>query len=157
MKHNLKIFIAASAVVFMVASCGGKGASVDAALSQIEKAMDKVEKNKTSMTEADWQAFSEELEGPVKILNEALESDRVGALKKLKITAVMLRYAAVVGEAAFHTAAEELQKTIPIGEQFADSLSAATNELQEALGSDEMKEAMQEAQKALEGLQKFGQ
>ena len=113
MKSYLKIFIAALVVVSMAVSCGGGGSSsVDSALAQIEKAMDKVEKNKTSMTEADWQALSAELEGPAKVLSDALESDQVGAMKKLKITAVMVRYGVVAAEAAMYTIADPLQEQI---------------------------------------------
>ena len=145
--------IMAIAITFTAVSCG-KGSSVDAALSQIEKAMNKVEKNKTSMTEADWQTLTDELEGPANVLNAALESDKVSVMKKLKITAAMLRYAAVVGEAVMHTVA--------------DSLSVMSNQLQDAFENDEMKQALQgalegdemkqileELQKATEELQKI--
>ena len=153
MNTHFKIIITAIIIAFTTASCGGnKGSSVDAALSQIEKAMEKVEKNKTSMTQADWDALNEELEGPAKILNEALESDQVGTMKKLQISTVMLRYAAVIGTAAMHTVTEQIGET-----HLVDSLSVVGEKLQEALGSDEMQEAMQEMQKAMEGLQKLGQ
>jgi len=141
MKTNFKIIIAAIIIAFAVVSCGNKGSSIDAALSQIEKAMDKVEKNKASMTEADWQALSDELEAPVKILNEALESDQVSTLKKLKISAAVLRCATVASEAALYT--------------LTDSLSVVADELQEVFGSDEMKQAMQEFHKAAEELRKL--
>ena len=149
MKTNFKIIIAVIVTAFIAVSCGGKGSSVDAALSQIEKAMDKVEKNKASMTEADWKVLSEELEQPAKVLNDALESNQVGTLKKLKISAVMLRYAVVVGEAALHTATDSL-KIIMDETHLVDSIAAATGKLQEALGSDEMKQAMQELSNAAE-------
>ena len=102
------------------------------------------------MTEADWEALSAELDQPAKVLSEALESDKVGTLKKIKISAVMLRYAAVAGEAAMHTLTGKMEET-----HFADSISAGVNLLQEALGSDEMKEAMEGLQKAAEELQKI--
>ena len=153
MKTNFKIVIMALAIVFVAVSCG-KGSSIDAALSQIEKSMDKVEKNKASMTAADWEALNAELEQPAKVLSDALESNDVSALKKLKISAIMLRYATVIGEAAFHTAADSLKLKME-ETHFADSMAVATDKLQEALGSDEMKEAMQELQKAAEELQKL--
>ena len=155
MKTIFRISILAIAIAFLTVSCGGgKSSSVDAALSQIEKTMQKVEKNKTSMTEADWQAFSDELEKPAKVLSDALESNDVGTLKKLKISAVMLRYAAIVSEAAFHTVTDSLK--IKLEEtHFADSISVAVDQLQEALNSDELKQAMEELQKAAEELQKL--
>ena len=152
MKTIFRISILAVAIMFLTVSCGGKGASVDTALSQIEKAMQKVEKNKTSMTESDWKAFSDELEQPAKVLSDALESNDVGALKKLKISAVMLRYAAVVGEAALHTVTDSLKVKME-ETHLADSIAAGIGQLQEALESDELKKAMEELQKELQKLQ----
>jgi len=142
MKSNCRIIILAIAIMFVAVSCGG-GNSVDAALAQIEKAMEKVEKNKTSMTEADWLALSEEIEQPLQVLNAALENNNVSGLKKIKISAVVLRYAALASEAAFHTVIQETN--------LVDSIS----KMQEIIGSEEMKEAMQELQKASEELQKL--
>ena len=140
MKTNFYIITMVIAIAFAAVSCGS-GSSVDAALAKIEKAMDKVEKNKTSMTEADWEALGEELEQPMKVLNDALENNQVGAMKKLKITAAMMRYMAVASEAALHTLMEETQ--------------LANEEMQEVFDSEEMKQAMQELQKAAEELQKL--
>ena len=144
MKTNFKIVIVVIATVFIAVSCG-KGSSVDAALSQIEKAMDKVEKNKTSMTEADWKALSEELEQPAKILSEALENNQVGTMTKLKITAVMLRYTAIASEAALHTITDSLKIKMEEA-HLADSIAGITDKLQEAFESNEMKQALQEFQ-----------
>ena len=145
--------LALLAVMTLAMSCGGRGSSVDAALSQIEKAMDKVAENKTSMTEADWEMLGEELEQPAAILKDALESNDVSAMQKIKITAAMLRYTAVVSEAALHTVTDSLKIKMEEA-HFADSLSAATDQLQKALNSDEMKEAMKELQKVAEELEK---
>jgi len=135
MKTIYRISILVIAIAFVAVSCGGKGSSVDAALSQIEKIIDKVEKNKTSMTEADWKAVDAELEQPAKVLSDALESNEVGTLKKIKISTVMLRYTAVVSEAALHTVADSLKmKTEET--QLSDSISAAFDQLQEAADSD---------------------
>ena len=153
MKTKFQIIIVAIAIVFAAVSCG-KGSSVNTALSQIEKAMDKVEKNKTSMTEADWKALSAELEQPAQVLNDALENDQVGGLKKIKIAAVMLRYAAVAGEAAMYTLTDSLK--VKMEETLlADSISVAADDLQELFEGDELKEAIQELQKATEELQKL--
>jgi len=104
-------FFAGIVALACLAGCGGKN-SVDDAISKIESSMKKIEKNKTSMTEADWKAVNAELEEPARVLKEALESDKVGALKKIKISAVMLKYVALVGEAGIHTATEELGKKL---------------------------------------------
>ena len=153
MKTSFKIIIVVVATAFVAVSCN-KGASVDAALSQIEKAMEKVEKNKTSMTEADWKALEAELEQPAKVLNDALENNQVSVLKRVKISAVMMRYVAVISEAAMHTVSDSL-KVIMENTHLADSISATVGNLQEVFDSDEMKQALEEMQKASEELQKI--
>ena len=140
------IIIALITTAFFAVSCGGGGSSsVDAALSKIEKAIEKVEKNKTSMTEADWEALSKELEQPAKVLSDALENNQIGAMKKLKISAVMMRYAVVLGEAAIHTYSDSLKVVM-------DGVN--TDELKEAVEGDDMKQAMEEMKKAADELQK---
>jgi hypothetical protein len=145
---NVKFIIIALAAAFLAAGCGS-GNAVDSALSQLEDAMQKVEKNKTSMTAADWEQFAKETEAPCKILNEAMDSKDVGALKKLKISAVVIKYTAVIGEAAMHTAVDSL--SVKLQEAgVSDSIVGVTNQLKEALESDEVKNAVQELQKALD-------
>ena len=141
MKTNFKIIIVVVTIAFVAVSCG-KGSSVDSALSQIEKAMDKVEKNKTSMTTADWEALNAELEQPAKVLSDALDDNQVGTLKKLKITAVMLRYATVTGEAALHTVTDSLKVKME-ETHLADSIAVAIDKMQDVLKSDEIKQAGQ--------------
>jgi hypothetical protein len=144
---NVKFIFIALTVAFFAASCGG-GNSVDGALSQLEKSMQKVEKNKTSMTGADWEAFAKETEASCKILNEALESKDVSTLKKIKISAVVLKYTAVLGEAAMHTAIDSLN--VKMQESgVADSLSSVTDQLKDALQSEEAQKTLQDLQKAL--------
>jgi hypothetical protein len=153
---KLNFMIIALVVAFMAASCGGN--SIDSALNQVEKAIDKVEKNKTSMTAADWKAFNEEMDAPCKVLNEALESEEVGALKKIKISAVVLRMAAVAGEAALHTVVDSLNlKMRPALDSLnlqlqqtgvTDSIVKTTDILQ----SDEAKQAAKELQQAVDEL-----
>ena len=129
-------------VMMMAISCGGGGnSSVNAAISQMEKAIDRVEKNKTAMTEADWKALEAELKEPAAILEAALENNSVGMMEKLKITAVSLRYMTVLSEAALNTVN--------------DSLSVINEQLQEQLNSDEMKEALKELEKGAKELEKL--
>jgi hypothetical protein len=146
---NVKLILIALAVAFMAASCGN-GNSIDAALNQVEKAMDKVEKNKTSMTANDWKSFNEEMEAPCKVLNDALESNDVGTLKKLKISAVVLRMAAVAGEAAMHTAIDSLNvKMQETG--IADSIA----KISDALQGEEAQQGLEDLQKAVGELEKM--
>jgi hypothetical protein len=144
MKTNLKNIIGIIAIAIIVVSCGGGigGSSVNAALSQFEKAMERVEKNKNSMTEADWEAFSKELEEPIRILEDAAENNKIGMAEKIKISAVMMRYAAVLHEAAISTAAKSLNEYI---EETKDN-----EQLQEVLNIEELQKAMQEMQNQLQ-------
>jgi len=120
MKRNLlTLMIAGMVAAACLAGCGGKN-SVDSAIDKIEASMKKIEKNKTSMTTDDWKAINAELEEPARVLKEAMDSDKVGALKKIRISAVLLKYVAVVGEAGIHTAAEELGKKLDEAKQATD-------------------------------------
>jgi len=136
------VAIALLVVMMMAASCGGGGnAAINTAISQMEKAIDRVEKNKGSMTEADWKALEKELEEPAAILEAALENNSVSTMEKLKITAVSIRYMAVLSEAAL--------KTVN------DSLSIYSEQIKEQLNSDEMKDALKELEKGAKEMEKF--
>ncbi|MDR1722674.1 MAG: hypothetical protein LBR84_01890 [Tannerella sp.] len=111
MKRLSVLFIAGIVAVACLAGCGGKD-PVDNSLEQIEKAIQKVEKNKKSMTEEDWKAFSKEVEEPCRILDQALKDKEVGTMKKLKISATMLKFAAIAGEAGLNTAVEKLGEKV---------------------------------------------
>ena len=156
MKKNFRIIIMAIAIVFVAVSCGkGKSSEIDVALSQFEKAMDKIENNKTSLTEADWKALNKEIEKPAKVLNSALENSEISELKKLKISAAMLRYASAMGEVESHSIAESLKMEIEDQPNLPDSISVAVRKLKAVLESNELKESLQELQKAIDDLQKI--
>jgi hypothetical protein len=93
-KIHLLLMIAG---VMMLASCGGS--SVDKAISQIDKTIEKIEKKKGNMTDADWQAVQKEVEEPMKVLADALEKDKVGPLTKIKIIATTAKWVTVLSEA----------------------------------------------------------
>jgi len=112
MTRRLLNLFAMAALCVCLAGCGGGKNSVDASIDKIEKAITKIEKNKKDMTEADWKALNTELEEPVKVLKEAFESKETGALKKIKITTTLFKFAAVAGEAGLNTAIENLGKKV---------------------------------------------
>jgi soluble cytochrome b562 len=151
--RNVVAIFTCLAVAMIFASCGN-GNAVDAALNRVEQAMDKVEKNKTSMTADDWKTFNEEMEAPCKVLNEALESNEVGTLKKIKISAVVLRLATVAGEAAMHTVVDSLSVQMQQA-GVSDTISNVLNTLQGEEAQKEMQEGMKELQKGLDELQKI--
>ena len=146
-------------LVFMVAifaACGGS-TSVDKAISQVEKAVEKVEKNKGNMTEADWDALSKEVEEPLKVISDALEKDKVGLMTKMKIVAVTAKWAAIITQAGLNELGKQMVEAGMEIEKAAKELedSGALNELQKAvqeLGNEnsDLAKQLQEAAKALE-------
>ncbi len=105
MKNIYFIVIALWAVISI--SCGGS--AVDSAMSQVEKALERVEKNKATMTPADWKALETELDEPLKALAAALENNEVGALKRLDLIMLTGRVTAVLMEAGMNTAVKEME------------------------------------------------
>ena len=115
-------------IVAICAACGG-GSSVDQSISKVEKALKKVEKNKGKMTEADWRNLEKEIEEPLKVIADALESDKVGVVGKMKIIAVTAKWATVLAEAGL----SELEKRTGIErENFGTELEKAAKELEKA-------------------------
>jgi len=115
-----KIFIL-GIIAMIFAGCGGS--AVDNAISQVEKSTERLEKSKGKMTEADWQALQKETEAPMKVIADAMESGKVGAMDRLKLIAVMARWSAAVMNAGF----SEMTKQT---EEFGKSLENASKELE---------------------------
>ena len=125
-------------VAAMFAACGG-GSPVDKAISDMEKAFAKYEKNKGNLTADDWANLEKEVEEPLKVLNDAAESGKLGVMQQLKITAAIVKWAAVAMEAGFL----EIEKETGINrENWGEELEKA------------IKEATQEIEKAAEGIEK---
>ena len=160
------IIIGIIAVIF--AGCGGSS-SVNTAISQVEKALAKVEKNKGNMTEADWQNLEKEVEAPMQALANALENNKIGAMERIKLATVMTKWSAVVMEAGFATiekqtginrenwgselekateglgkTAEELEKNINVEE-----LEKTMKELEKTVNVEELEKAMKELEKMM--------
>jgi hypothetical protein len=117
---KIYIFLMIAGVIIL-ASCGGS--PVDKAMNQIDDAIAKVEKKKANMTEADWLAVQKEVEEPLKVIADALEKDKVGALKKIKILATTARWATVLAEAGMN----EMEKKAA---EFGKELENANRELE---------------------------
>ncbi|MCL2728020.1 MAG: hypothetical protein FWD56_06530 [Bacteroidales bacterium] len=86
------------AALFLVGCGGGSQSTVDGAISKLEKALDKVDKNKGSMTPEAWQALEAEMEEPLKIINAALENNELGMMGALKVIGLVGRWAVVAME-----------------------------------------------------------
>jgi len=96
----MKKIIIIGIIIALCTACG-TSSSVDKAMSQIEKSIAKIEKNKGNMTEDDWNNFQKEVEEPLKVIYEALESDKVGFTQKLKILTLTAKWTTAVAEAGF--------------------------------------------------------
>ena len=145
-------FLAAVIIAVICVSCGSSS-SVDKAISQVEKALEKVEKNKGNMTEADWNNLEKEVEEPLQVIANALESNKVGMVERIKLMAVAAKWATVAMEAGF----AEIEKQTGVNrEDWGNELEKTAKELEKALeGIDisELEKAAKELEKAFEGLQ----
>jgi len=111
--------------ILIIALTGCGGSSVDKAISQVDKAIEKIEKKKGSMTEEDWNNAQKEVEAPLKVIADALDNNKVGALTKIKIIATTAKWAAVVSEAGMN----EMGKRMG---ELGKGLEGATKELENA-------------------------
>ena len=132
----MKKIIIIGIIATMFAGCGGGASSLDKSISQVEKALEKVEKNKGKMTEDDWRLLEKELEEPLKVISDALESDKVGVIAKVKIVALAAKWTAALTEAGV----SEIEKQTGINrdnwgtelENLAKELEKASSELEKA-------------------------
>ena len=146
----MKKLIITFSIVALCAACGGSS-SLDRSISQVEKALERVEKNKGKMTEADWRALEKEVEEPLKVIAEALESDKIGVMGKMKILAVTAKWATVLAEAGI----SELEKRTGVErENFGKELEKAAKELEKNEGGD-LEKLGAELEKAAKELEKI--
>jgi ElaB/YqjD/DUF883 family membrane-anchored ribosome-binding protein len=134
-----KLLIIAAVVALSCTACGG-GSPVNRSIKQVEDALERVEKNKADMTKADWEALNAELEEPLTIINEALDSDQIGVVGKVKVVMLVGKITAVMAEAGID--AIEAETGID-REDFGKELEKFGKELEEA--SEEMEKATEEA------------
>jgi len=131
---------------------------INKAITQVERTLEKAEKNKGNMTEADWQNLEKELEEPLQVIANALESNKVSMMERVKLMTVATKWATLAMEVGL----AELEKQTGVDrEEWGNELEKALEgidigELQKALeGIDisELEKAAKEIEKALEGLQ----
>jgi hypothetical protein len=92
----MKKLIIIFCVAVMCAACGSS--PVDSSIRQVEKALEKAEKNKDTMTKADWEALGKEIEQPLTVINEALEGDRIGVVGKVKVVMLVAKITTLMAE-----------------------------------------------------------
>jgi len=137
----MKRIIIIGIVAAFLAGCGGGASNLDKSISQVEKALQKVEKNKGKMTEDEWRVLEKELEEPLKVISDALESDKVGVMAKVKIVALAAKWTAALAEAGIHEI--EIQTGIDRDnwgtelEKVAKELEKATEELEKAVETNQ--------------------
>ena len=108
--RNFFVVLACMTSILLIVACAKS--PVDKAMEKIDKSIEKVEKNKDKMTKKDFEALDKEMEEPLKVLNDALENDEVGALDKLKIVGKVTKWAAVLVSAGFKVVGDELGKEL---------------------------------------------
>jgi len=117
-----KIFIL-GIIAMIFAGCGGS--PVDNAISQIQKSTEKLQNGKGKMTEADWKVLQKETEAPLKVIADALEAGKVGAMDRIKVMAVMAQWTAAVMNAGF---SEALKQTDELGKSLENASKALEND-----------------------------
>ncbi|MCL2502802.1 MAG: hypothetical protein FWE99_06695 [Bacteroidales bacterium] len=121
-------FITMLIIAMICVSCSGSS-SVNKAITQVEKALEKVEKNKGNMSESDWKNIEKEMEGPLQVIAHALESNEVGMMERIKLMAVAAKWATVAMEAGF---AEIEKQTGVHREELGNELEKAVREIEKA-------------------------
>jgi len=137
----MKKLVIVCVIIAIFTGCGGSS-SIDKAMGQIEKAIEKVEKNKGKMTENDWHNLEKEVEEPLKVLSDALEKNKVGAIQKIKLITLTAKWATVVMEAGF----TEIEKATGVDRENWQT------EIEKAVQGIE--KAAQEIEKAVQGIEK---
>ena len=124
----MKKIIIIGIITAIFAGCGGKS-SVDRAITQVEKALEKVEKNKGNMTEADWRSLEQEVEESLQVIANAIESNKVGMMERLKLMTLAAKWATVTMEVGL----SEIEKQTGIDrENWGDELEKAAKEIEKA-------------------------
>jgi len=132
----MKKLIIICIIATMFAGCHG-GNSVDKAISQVEKSIDKLQKNKGKMTDAEWQNLQKETEEPLKVIADALQNNKVGALDKLKIIALTAKWTTAVMDAGFI----EMQKAGFNPDSLGNELQKAADESDQPEQEDSVSES----------------
>ncbi len=121
-----KIFI----FVCLACLCAACGSSpVDSAIKQVEKALERVEKNKATMTKADWEALDKEMAQPLEVINAALESNEIGIVGKVKVVMLVTKITTVLAEQGIKTLEQETGVT---RDKWGEELEKAGAELEKA-------------------------
>ena len=123
----MKKLIIIGIIVAICVGCGGADSPVEKAIDQVEKMLEKVEKDKDNMTEADWENILNEMEEPLQILVEALETNKIGMMERVKVVTLVSQFTAVIAEAGLI----EIGESAGIdSEDFINELENAAKELE---------------------------
>jgi len=144
----MKRFIIIGIIAALCAGCGGSS-TLDKAINQVEKALGKVEKNKGNMTEADWKNLEKEVEEPLQVIANALETNKVGMVERIKVMTLVAKWTAVALEAGF----TEIEKQTGINrENWGSELENVSKEIEKAfegIDKGELEKAVKELEKVL--------
>jgi len=125
----MKKLIIIGIIAVICAGCGG-ASPVEKAISQLERALEKVEKNKGNMTEADWKSLEQEMEEPLQVIANALETNKIGFQERVKVFTLMAKWTAVAMEIGL----SELENSTGIDrEDFGKELENMALELEKAV------------------------
>ena len=126
MKKGFYLLIFVMAVTLMV-SCGRN--EVKQSLQQMEKIVEKAEKEKDKLSKEEWKTLAEQFEAQEKKLNEASEANKIGMLDQVKRLGLTTRWAAASGPSTLNDMFEKM------GEELKADDGSSLKGLNEMLGS----------------------
>ena len=137
----MKKVLVISIIVSLLACCGNSS-SLDSEIKQIDKAIEKIEKSKDSMTPSDWEALEKEVEKPLQTIQDAIESGKLNSVQRIKLITVTARWSVAVMEAGF----SEIEKQTGIErDKWGEEIEKFSKEMEKV--SEEMEKTAKEFEK----------
>lgn len=139
MKKLIYLILLTFAVTSIV-SCGGKNEG-KTALREMEKIVEKAEKDKDKLTAEEWKELAVEFEKNEKIASEAADNDKLGIAGNMKLLSLTARWATAYGP-------RMMQDMLPNLSEPLENLGSDLQKLMDALQEDSiMEEALAEDMK----------
>lgn len=136
MKKLIYLILFAFAVTSIV-SCGGQNEG-KTALREMEKIVEKAEKDKDKLTAEEWKELAVEFEKNEKIASEAADNDKLGIAGNMKLLGLTARWATAYGP-------RMMQDMLPNLSEPLENLGSDLQKLMDALQEDSiMEEALAE-------------
>lgn len=148
MKRTIYVLLLALAATALI-SCSGRSEGKEA-LREMEKVVEKAEKNRDKLTPEEWKALAVEFEQCEKKVEEAIKNKKIGATGQIKSIALTTRWATAYGPVMLPEMISDLSEPLKnMGtelEKMVDSMNGDSI-MQKALQEDTVKQENREAGK----------